>query len=100
MSSLASRQTEARALLGSVATPFAAAETFVVPVGSTLAEIVEHVIAQGLLDRAWLPRVDVLIDEARFAPELWAMTRPRDGRLIAIRARPGWTFLIDLAINV
>jgi hypothetical protein len=90
---------------GSLALPFEAPRGFKHPPGATLQEIVDALVDSGQLDAAWLPRLKVYIDDASFDRSIWSKVRPREGRIVALRAQPGiipglTAFLVDMAINV
>jgi len=102
--SAAARSAEKQAE-GSLALPFEAPRAFVHPPGATLQEIVDALIERGELDAAWLPHLEIFIDDARFDRSIWSKVRPREGRIVALRARPGYIpgvteFLVNLAINI
>lgn len=57
----------------------------VVPSGGTLAAIVAHVLVRPIL----IERAQVWIDDHPILPEHWRLVRPKPGRRITIRVRPG-----------
>lgn len=87
-------------VFGSIAMPFAEPAQFEFDYGATLAEIIEQLFTEGMVDDGWRDWLQVYIDDAEIAPKLWRVVRPRPGRLVAIRARPGWDFVIQAGIQL
>lgn len=99
------RRDESAAVFGSAALPFGGAPiSFECDHGLSLAQIVDELIAQGQLDEAWRDHLAIYLDDIECPRDMWARVRPRPGRIVAIRARPGleavFAFLVDLAINI
>lgn len=93
-----------RAFITSVARPFEAPVFMECDEGASIGAIIDALIAEGALERAWEPYLQVYVDGVEIYRAGWGAVKPKAGAILSVRAQPGVetiiAFVIDFAIQV
>lgn len=87
------RRDASQAVFATASAPFAEPLQFECDHGMTLAEMVEHLHANGTIPRELHQFTRVFVDDIECPREMWARVKPRPGRIVGVRAQPGWTYV-------